>query len=184
MAPRLAPGPLGRAVLVAATLAHASASLHPCASELEQCVAGMRNKAGGDNGDCLLSHFETLSTTCQTWLALAQRISAVNVSPRDPSRPALSPQLTTADSMPLEEVLRGQWLMSLIEGAPLPLLLLLLTVLPLLVRSPTPHASHPTLSPPLRGLLLTLRPADPSSVIVSRVSDVNAARRVRRALGQ
>ena len=97
----------------------------------------------GDDGACIISHYESLSGPCRAWLALGGR----TVTPGQPTLPRHESTIDPPERhRPPPDALRTS-LVVLIEGAPLPLLLLLLMltlcVLPLVVRvRPPPHPTR------------------------------------------
>ena len=140
-------------------------SLHPCATELSRCLheAG---RARGEEGECLMERYDTLPPACRAWLALARRTvgSAAPTVPLDPLLLSAAPYARLREERGAARAVHAEageglraWLLTLIEGAPLPLLLLAIAVLPLLVRPHPPPSStlvslpyaHPTDGPAL-----------------------------------
>ena len=114
-------------------------SLHPCATELSRCLheAG---RARGEEGECLMERYDTLPPACRAWLALARRTvgSAAPTVPLDPLLLSAAPYARLREERGAARAVHAEageglraWLLTLIEGAPLPLLLLAIAVLPL-----------------------------------------------------
>ena len=107
-----------------------------------------------------MERYDTLAPACRAWLALARRTvgSAAPTVPLDPLLLSAEPYARVREERGAARVPRAEagegvraWLLTLIEGAPLPLLLLAIAVLPLLVRRTPPclstHASRPRACP-------------------------------------
>ena len=140
-------------------------SLHPCATELSRCLheAG---RARGEEGECLMERYDTLPPACRAWLALARRTvgSAAPTVPLDPLLLSAAPYARLREERGAARAVHAEageglraWLLTLIEGAPLPLLLLAIAVLPLLVRPHPPPPLHLSLS--LTRIQLTAPPS-------------------------